>query len=308
MYGEAIKNAIINYYLKNSNADSLVGTYTSQSLESLLTSYDIKVEYTGSRVECNKIDIYENMDVKLSECTVDGVSGDSNSTESNNYCTLSDLDTSGSITIGDKVTCDTEGFYVIENLGAGTTVTMIAEYDLDISSPASSALQSSSAGKLAFWTSEDPNYSANYGYWTDGSNTTINSNFTACTGYSYCYNSYGLKYPVNVYGISSSNTGSTSTLTSRVNGYVSLLSGMLSTSVTGRLITYNELRNLGCGEYNCNSAPSFIKQNAYWTGTASGPNAVYGVSGNSINNIVKHNNNSTFGIRPVVEFSSSVIK
>ena len=50
-------------------------------------------------------------------------------------CTVSqDNDSSGTVTKGDKVTCGTESFYVIENPSNGTTK-MLAEWNLNISEP-----------------------------------------------------------------------------------------------------------------------------------------------------------------------------
>ena len=40
---------------------------------------------------------------------------------------------------------------------------------------------------------------------------------------------------------------------------------------TGRLLTYDEARALGCGSYNCNSAPEWVRSSSYWIATAGEP-------------------------------------
>ena len=296
-------------------------------------------------------------------------------------CTYEDLDSSNSLSVGDKVTCGTEGFYVIED-PSNNRVKMLAEWNLNVTDPDADSYQgismsqlydcstegyqdlhvrgildedvgrnipymkqvtftfggsgsgsySSSGsysysgsggrtrivylpyGTLAFWNRvavKNYNYSRGYGYWTNNTSDSLNNAFTECTGDN-CVNYYGVKYPIYVYGINNSNNDATSTITPFVNQYVQKFNSQISgASVTGRLISYEELSSLGCNksQESCHSAPSWVYQTSYWSGSA---RSAYGTSiyvVNSYGDFFGYNMDSdyTFGIRPVIEINTSVI-
>ena len=69
LYGNTIKNAVAAYQVNNPN-NKIVGTnYTSTTLEAI---EGLNISYEGSRVNCNKISIYEDGNIYLSNCTVNG--------------------------------------------------------------------------------------------------------------------------------------------------------------------------------------------------------------------------------------------
>ena len=49
MYEKSLKNAIADYYLKESSPENIVGEYTTESIEALLLEKGVKVEYDGER-------------------------------------------------------------------------------------------------------------------------------------------------------------------------------------------------------------------------------------------------------------------
>ena len=304
-------------------------------------------------------------------------------------CTLSsDNDSSGTITLGDKITCGTESFYVIETPTSGT-VKMLAEWNLNVTDPDADTFRGISVsqaypcstvgyqdehvrgwvdddnpnnlaymkqviyyrsgsgsgsgsggsgsyygsgsgsgsgggtrayylpyGTVAFWseTAMD-SYNHWYGYWTNNSSDSLNSNFSACTGTN-CYDWNGIQYPLNVYGISNSDNGATATLTSHVTKYVNALNTALSTNASGRLITYDELSSLGCtldknseSYITCPNSLNWLYNTSYWSGTASTASSIIGVY-TSFNDdyLFDLETTSHFGVRPVIEISSSVIQ
>lgn len=70
LYVKAVEQGIATYQIKNPNS-SVVGTdYTSATL--LSENNGLSVNYEGSRVECSKIDVYEDGKIYMSGCTVGG--------------------------------------------------------------------------------------------------------------------------------------------------------------------------------------------------------------------------------------------
>ena len=259
-------------------------------------------------------------------------------------CTYSDLDSSGGITKGDKVTCGTEGFYVIET-PVSDTVKMLAEWNLNVREegdingfdgvPYSYTYCASTVGYQDSHVrgdldNEDPNYSENmytltvevegeqmsqpwpygivkfdrvttgdYGYWTREDNHYLNTSV-------YTSNNNG-EYPAYVYD-------SNATLKTFVDTYVGYLNSQVSgANATGRLINTSELEALGCSmnDITCSdspaTAPSWVYQTSYWTGFANDNDDVWnvGTSGNLTSD--DFNRGDRYGVRPVIEISSSVI-
>jgi len=262
-------------------------------------------------------------------------------------CTYSDLDSSGGITKGDKVTCGTEGFYVIET-PVSDTVKMLAEWNLNVSEPGDiegldgvpysytycastvgyqdehvrGTLGENPSSELLPYTYSltfeyggqsmtmpwaygavkfDRATTGDYGYWTTGDNHDLNTSV-------YKQNNNG-SYPAYVYD-------NNATLKTYVDSYVGYLNSALSTNATGRLITYEEIEALGCSgnDYTCvNSpatAPAWVYQTSYWSGSARNSFSVWYVRSNgafSNDFFDSRGSNGNFGVRPVIEISSSVI-
>ena len=228
-------------------------------------------------------------------------------------CTYVDLDSSGNITVGDKVSCpleaQTDSFYVIEDLGQGSTVKMLAEWNLNVKEQgndqsvlypdAPEGYQNENVkGKV--YDSDVTTYGAvkfnsvtsEYGYWTIGADHQLNISV-------YTDNNNG-EYPAYVYD-------GNATLKTFVDTYVRYLNSQISVAnASGRLIKYEELTSLGCSYISCSSAPSWVYQTSYWSGSAYGNSEMYKVPSNGF--FVDSGAFFTIsGVRPVIEIASSAI-
>ena len=94
-----------------------------------------------------------------------------------------------------------------------------------------------------------------------------------------------------------------------VNEYKSKLEAIGAEIEEARLITKEELEELGCSSsgHTCGSAPSFIYSTSYWTGSAFYTSYVWSVySDADFYNLIYTSDNS-FGVRPVIGISISEI-
>ena len=256
-----------------------------------------------------------------------------------NSCVLSqDTGTSG-ISTGDKITCGTESFYVIETPSNGITK-MLAEWNLnvrqegefmpgldysytycestvgyqdnhvrgqlqyDYDSP--DPLVTSNMVRVVYEEYEfyigygivqfDSDTTGNYGYWTTGENHDLNTSV-------YTQNNNG-GYPAYVYN-------SNATLKTFVDNYVGYLNSALGANATGRLITYEELLALGCSvgtAKSCSNAPSWVYQTSYWSGSASDSGSLWCAhQDGNFNSRIGFLNFGAYGVRPVIEISTSLI-
>ena len=202
--------------------------------------------------------------------------------------------------VGDEICLGSECFYIIKD--NGNSVTALAKYNLLVGNVSSATsdyypiessvegygLQSASAigdtgdakkdiiGVLMF---SDSNY------WIDSGNKLLGK--------------YGNGYPVDIYD-------SNSLLYQHVKNYENYLKTTLGkASVSARLITHNELENLGCSvnDESCNSAPSWVYATSYWTASAFDHESVLFVISGPISNNYSYdyyNDDIFFGIRPVI--------
>ena len=221
--------------------------------------------------------------------------------------------------VGDVIAlCNTntgksEDFYVMKD--NGNTVTALAKYNLlvgntaiindgtdDVSiTPISSSeegygLQNSIAGYVEMDSEGNPlNHIIKGGiafsksnYWIDSSSKLLSK--------------YGTDYPTDVFD-------SNSNLYEPLQNYKNYLKSTLNKkSVEARLITFNELINLGCNKDNkiCTSAPSWVYSNiTFWTATASYENGVIAVYPNGSFSDGYFDDVVTFGLRPVITISKS---
>ena len=129
-----------------------------------------------------------------------------------------------------------------------------------------------------------------YGYWTDN---TSDHNLLS---------KYGTSYPVYVFD-------SNSNLYSPLNNYETYLKSTLGkSSVTTKLITYEDLINLGCNsdDNTCASAPYWIYSTKYWTGSAYNNNKLWGITAsNNISYTYFNNPKAGRGLRPVITIKKS---
>ena len=99
-----------------------------------------------------------------------------------------------------------------------------------------------------------------------------------------------------------------------VEGYINSYNSYLITQgvipIEARLITYNELINIGCDgdNYTCNSAPSWVYSTTYWTMTPGGSDSLWSLNSYSAFEGEDHyGNDDYFGVRPVIVISRSLI-
>ena len=106
-------------------------------------------------------------------------------------------------------------------------------------------------------------------------------------------------YPSYVYD-------SNSMLYSYIEDYKTYLGTLGVTPSEARLITYEELINLGCSgdDFSCSGAQSFVYSASYWTGSAYDSNYVYVVEGETFRHYNPGSDDS-MGVRPVIEIPLS---
>ena len=260
-----------------------------------------------------------------------------------NSCVLSqDTGTSG-ISTGDKITCGTESFYVIETPSNGITK-MLAEWNLNISEPGdmpgvgvpySYTYCESTVGYQdnhvrGFLDIENDSSLTQYMYSLSIPEMNITDyswpygmvKFDRVTKGNYGYWTTGENHDLNTSVYTQNNNGgypayvynSNATLKTFVDNYVGYLNSVLSTNATGRLISYEELEALGCSGSNhtCSdspaTAPSWVYQTSYWSGSAfDSLRDVWDVRS------IGHFGSDSFreygysGVRPVIDIPSSAI-
>ena len=195
-----------------------------------------------------------------------------------NFVQTDDKATSGSqennfkaYSVGDEFCLENECFYVIKD--NGTTVDAFAKQNVNTKTNR----QDANANTMAF---------AETRYWIDSEGNLLSK--------------YGTKYPVNVYD-------SNSLLYEPVQNYKIYLKNTLGkASVDARLITYEELINLGCVLGSCKNAPSWVYATKYWI--ASAYDSYCGlVVGYRTDTFVTNGFNAVSGLRPVITISKSEI-
>ena len=297
--------AALNYQLINKNS----------ALEATVTiTYASGSAYVDGPMEVEFGDITINATSAVDPTRV-VASSPSTPSPSSVTCVISNNVGSSAITVGDKITCGTESFYVIEDLGEGSTVKMLSEWNLNLGT----GFGMNDYSPIPYGTStigyQDSHVRGMVDYVNDSTLT------------QYLYNEDNDMNDMLPYGTVSSNS-----VSSYVNAYVTNLNAMLNTTVAGRLVTIEELDALGCSSTNwtCTqspaTAPSWVYQTSYWTestyeevtvsGTYIAPIYVlsFDYQGVSINSSDEYANPSASGIkgwagvRPVIEISSSAIQ
>ena len=106
-------------------------------------------------------------------------------------------------------------------------------------------------------------------------------------------------YPTYVYNENSN-------LYKYINNYKKYIEQFGVSVNEARLITYNELDNLGCDSATatCPTAPSWVYQTSYWAGDAGGSNVMWGIDSDGVFSVNFHGSHAR-GIRPVLAISRS---
>lgn len=198
----------------------------------------------------------------------------------------------GIMDLSDIVTCGTEKFYVMYS--DDDTVTMLTKYNLYVGGQyiygdgwaayGSEATGIQDSSMLGFPLSE-----------TTRNGITAFSNSDYWSGTTSSYPSYVYNENSFLYGY--------------VENYKTYLSTLGVTPSEARLITYDELENLGCSgdDYSCREAPDWVYSTTYWSGTASSSLTLWGVySKGAFNQSYNFfTDKASFGCRPVIEMPLS---
>lgn len=104
-----------------------------------------------------------------------------------------------------------------------------------------------------------------------------------------------------------------STIEEYVNTYASELAKLNGgENITTRLITLNELETMGCDSNtnSCDSVPAYITSTSYWTSSPyeSDAGRVWSVDSRRLLSSYTFLNDSSFGVRPVIEISKSLFQ
>ena len=230
------------------------------------------------------------------ESQVNGATG-----EESNPITYPEGKDKDTVVVGDIVKIGTEEFYVVKH--DGSDLVLLAHYNLNVGdNKKASATEGIQDSEVKGWVSSGTEYGniefSSTDYWngkvgSDYPGTYCNSNtYSAGTNCTYVYDS-------------------NSNLKTYVDQYKTYLEGQGATIKEARLLRVEEAYELGCGNgtWNCNNAPSFVKETSYWLGSASNIISVWSVTSSDSDdyNIYYYNfsdcgylNSYYFGVRPVI--------
>lgn len=103
------------------------------------------------------------------------------------------------------------------------------------------------------------------------------------------------------------NFYTTSLVKTFVSNYETYLENMGVSIAKTRLISKGELESLGCVglEFSCSGAPEWVYSSSYWGFSGSVSDDIWSVKSNKEFKPIPISDNSTFGVRPVIEISES---
>ena len=192
--------------------------------------------------------------------------------------------------IGNEKCFGSECFYIISS--TEETVTMLAKYNLYVGGEYNSS-----------WTAygEEATGKQNSNMLGYVRGQSIRKGTTKFSNTNY-WSSTVSSYPAYVYD-------SNSTLYSYVENYKTYLSTLGVTPIEARLITYEELESLGCSgsDNSCSEAPEWVYATTYWSGSAFSASIVWSVSSNGYFVHGYYINVDSYGVRPVITISKSLI-
>ena len=194
----------------------------------------------------------------------------------------------------DEICIGEECFYVMYS--DDTTVTMLAKYNLYVGNECSS---SSSSSCTAYGDEATGKQDSNMLGYVPGQSVRKG---TIAFSSTYYWSSTVSSFPAYVYD-------SNSTLYSYVENYKSYLEGLGAEINEARLITIEELEGLGCNRSSssCSGSPKWVYSTTYWSGSASDITYVWRVDSYGSFNINYYDRDSSFGLRPVITISRSLI-
>ena len=299
LYASAVKNGIALSQLKDGKAVP-TGTYTSDTLP-------FEVKYDGE-IECATIEIYEDGTIYVEGCTVNDEAVEyayGKNKGTNKPCTLEDLDGDGVASLSDVVTCGTESFYVMTN--ESNEITMLSMYNLYVGNI-------KTYDENWYFVSNEPienptnKQNEQAKGWDDDDfiwygTVAFSSTYYWEEDFRYAYNENAdIIYPY-------------------VSEYERILKEELKVkSAKATLISYEQLKDLGCNELKgtCgpdmgwgagaleNPAPEWVYSTSYWTGSVNGE-VFYLYSSGEFGGTCDPSWDGDYGVRPVVIISTTEI-
>ena len=200
--------------------------------------------------------------------------------------------TKATVEVGDIVTIGTEEFYVVKH--DGSDLVLLAHYNLNVgSNKKESATEGIQDSEVKGWVSIGTKYGnvafSSTNYW----NGKVGSDYPG----SYC-SSNTYTTGTNCAYVYDSN----SNLKTYVDAYKTYLEGQGATIKEARLLRVEEAYELECGNgaWNCNNAPSFVKETSYWLGSAFDIYSVWNVRSNGYFGDSSYDTSYYCGVRPVI--------
>lgn len=199
-----------------------------------------------------------------------------------------DNDTNGEVSIGDLITLGTESFYVYDV--DGDNLKAISQYNLYVGNTV------------------DADYNITPLENPTGLQDSRSIGYKETDGGSEAFPFIG-SVPFD----DDSQIYAGSTIEEYVNTYASELAKLNGgENITTRLITLNELETMGCDSNtnSCDSVPAYITSTSYWTSSPYESNAgrVWSVDSRGLLSSYTFLNDSSFGVRPVIEISKSLFQ
>ena len=273
----------IKYEVTYENGESISSNQTIKSGTS--TPIKVRVEYRKDIVASDLPSSATELSLKLTLIYVQS-DGTGSSVKDNGEFKLINVVSGDGTNKSDEVCIGEECFYVMYS--DDTTVTMLAKYNLYVGGEYNSS-----------WTAYGEEATGKQDSEMIGYGTTPRKGTTKFSDTKY-WSSTVSSYPSYVYN-------ENSLLYSYVENYKTYLSTLGVTPSEARLITYEELTNLGCSGSSCSSAPSWVYATSYWSGSATSSNYVWGVFSNGYFSNFRYSTDDDFGCRPVITISRSLI-
>ena len=270
----------LNYTITYANDEQITTKQLVKKEETL--KLKVKVEL---RKDVDPSDLPDVGDVLYLSFTVNYVQADESGVEVSDeiFVAVAPTIISGDLaTVGSEIAYGNEHFYVTKS--DASTVTLFAKYNLYVGYGCSGKLESTcvlygdeatglqDSSMVGFVTRDAPRYGT-----IDFSETNYWGNRT---------------FPAYVYD-------SNSTIYKYVENYRKYLRSIGASVKEARLISYEELVELGCNDTDCNSAPGWVVTTAYWTGTSYSSSAIKLVLTGYMGGTVPNSFNA-YGVRPII--------
>lgn len=193
------------------------------------------------------------------------------------------------VDVGDEISVESESFYVISNQDG--KVSALAKYNLNVGYYTVDGTYGIQNPLATYKWDAEPGEYAGYG------SVMLADNLWFPTASIADMRSYSGEVYDALYG------------NETFEGYEKYLQ-KIDNSISVRLVTYDELYELGCNMNSCLDAPAWTYSTAYWTSQSlgSGSRCVTVQSRNAIVTTTSTGNTGVFGVRPVIEVNLEDIK